>query len=124
MGYKLYDPDVSDARSVRIGRIGACCFVGFSILWLPSIENNNAELFVYTQQIISYVMAPLSVVYVFGHFWNRCNAQGAYAALAIGFLLGIPRFVLTMLISDNDNLCADNLFCTVNYLLFAIFLFA
>ena len=119
--FKLYDPHISDTRSVRIGRIGATIFVGLSVAWLPMIENNDSELFVYTQQIISYVNAPLSVVYIFGHFWNRCNALGAYAALAVGFLLGIPRFVLTMLL--DESVCGDNLFCTANYLLFAIFLF-
>eukprot|EP00483_Globobulimina_turgida_P003013 UN03018 len=74
--YKLYHPNISDATSVKIGRFGACAFVDFSVLWLPSIQNNQSELFIYTQQVISYVNAPLSCIYVFGHFWNRCNTYG------------------------------------------------
>merc|ERR1712228_1149734 len=118
--YKLYDPNISDTKSVKIGRIGACLFVIFSVLWLPNIENNKSELFIYTQQVISYVNSPLSCVYVFGHFWNRANVYGAYSALCIGFLFGIPRFVFGIIL---DNQYCRNVFCESNYLYFAIFLF-
>ena len=117
--YKLYDPNISDSKSVKLGRIGACLFVVFSVLWLPSIQNNESELFIYTQEVISYTNAPLSVVYVFGHFWNRANVYGAYVALGLGFLFGIPRFVFGIIL---ENKYCENVFCKSNYLYFALFL--
>eukprot|EP01083_Nonionella_stella_P013293 37428_1 len=118
--YKLRYPNISDSTSVRIGRFGACLFVVFSVLWLPRIANNQTELYIYISQIASYINAPFSVLYLFAHFWNRANVYGAYAALGIGFILGIPRFIFGIVLEDKY---CKNIFCTSHFLYFAIFLF-
>ena len=41
-----------------------------------------------------YLAPPIFVVFFFGVFWKRLNAQGALAAMVVGFILGTFRMLV------------------------------
>ena len=97
--------------------------MGLSILWVPIIkESQGTELFVYIQEISSFLQPPIIAVFIAGLFWPRANElvrgeltpdvnykqylmqirlskfmfcfslQGAFAGLVVGIVTGLVRF--------------------------------
>jgi SSS family solute:Na+ symporter len=61
--------------------------------WIPVIKNAQG-LYNYLQAVQGYLAPPIFVVFFFGVFFKRLNAQGAFWAMVIGFALGIFRMVV------------------------------
>jgi len=51
-------------------------------------------LYDYLQAVQGYLSPPIFVVFFFGVFWKRLNAQGALAAIVVGFAVGIFRMLV------------------------------
>eukprot|EP01083_Nonionella_stella_P028120 77445_1 len=113
----LKDRRISDTKLVFIGRVSACVFVCISLLWLPMIQKGQKELFAYTQAVSAYIQNPLSVIYFFGHFWDRANIYGAYACIITGFIVGFVRFIMYFFVTDY---CNHTVFCSMNFLYFGM----
>lgn len=87
--YDLYqghlNPDASDARLVRVGRIttvvglvisGGCAYVAASF-------NNIMDML---QLVFGFVNAPLFAIFLLGMFWRRATGHGAFYGLLLGTL--------------------------------------
>jgi SSS family solute:Na+ symporter len=48
-------------------------------------------LYNYLQAVQGYLAPPIFVVFFFGVFFKRLNAQGCLAAIVVGFLMGLFR---------------------------------
>ena len=60
--------------------------VGLSILWVPIIkESQGTELFVYIQEISSFLQPPIIAVFMAGLFWSRANELVSFIASYKGF---------------------------------------
>lgn len=46
------------------------------------------------QSIQGYLAPPIFVVFFFGVFWKRLNAQGCFWAMVIGFIVGVFRMLV------------------------------
>ena len=91
--YSKLHPDVSQHRLVWIGRVATSVMVLIGLAWIPVIQGGRG-LYDYLQGVQAYLGAPIAVVFFFGVFFKRLNAQGALATLLTGFLLGIFRLAV------------------------------
>ncbi|MGD0667118.1 MAG: sodium:solute symporter [Bryobacteraceae bacterium] len=88
--YQKWRPAASQHQIVRIGRIATATMVLIALAWIPVIKGASG-LYNYLQSVQGYLAPPIFVVFFFGVFFKRLNAQGAFWALVSGFALGIFR---------------------------------
>jgi SSS family solute:Na+ symporter len=78
---------------VRVGRRATIAMVVIGIAWIPVIRGAEG-LYNYLQAVQGYLAPPIFVVFFFGIFFKRLNAQGCFWALLVGFSLGLFRMVV------------------------------
>lgn len=124
--YVQMRPSASDRELVMVGRASALVMVVAGILWIPFIGASNDQLFLYIQSVSSYLQPPVTCIFLFGALWKRTTAIGAAASLFLGSAVGLTRLVLVLSCSqetiDSDEFL--QVFVGMNYLHFALFLFA
>ena len=121
--YKKQKPNASEKELVRVGRMATVVIVILGMAWIPMMGKIDSGLYNYLQSVQSYLAPPIAAVFLLGVFFKRLNGKGAYAAMVIGFILGILKLTLQMFQKD---LPADGLlhsFATINFLYFCIYLF-
>jgi SSS family solute:Na+ symporter len=91
--YSKLHPAVSQHRLVWIGRVATTVMVLIGLAWIPVIRGGRG-LYDYLQGVQAYLAPPIFVVFFLGVFFKRTNAQGALAALVVGFLLGVFRLAV------------------------------
>ena len=94
-------PDLSSGALLQIGRAVTFGFMLLAVLWAPQIANFDS-LFKYLQQVLSYTVGPIIALFIFGTFWRRANAAGAFWALIIGFAAGAAFFVVNVVLGLTD----------------------
>ncbi|MEM7570420.1 MAG: sodium:solute symporter [Pseudomonadota bacterium] len=95
-------PELSSAQLMKIGRIVTFLFMLAAVLWAPQIGELNDSIFQYLQAMLSYTVGPVVALFLFGTFWRRANASGAYWALITGFVLGMVFFALNAVLGVTD----------------------
>jgi len=88
--YEKWRPAASQHQIVRTGRIATAVMVAIALAWIPVIKGAQG-LYTYLQSVQGYLAPPIFVVFFFGVFFKRLNAQGAFWAMVAGFTLGIFR---------------------------------
>jgi SSS family solute:Na+ symporter len=88
--YQKWKPAASQHQLVRTGRIATGIMVLIALLWIPVIKNAQG-LYNYLQAVQGYLAPPIFVVFFFGVFFKRLNAQGALWAMVVGFAMGLFR---------------------------------
>jgi SSS family solute:Na+ symporter len=78
---------------VRTGRTATTVMVLIALAWIPVIQGAHG-LYDYLQSVQGYLAPPIFVVFFFGVFWKRLNAQGCLWAMIVGFVLGIFRMLV------------------------------
>jgi SSS family solute:Na+ symporter len=91
--YEKWRPKASQADIVRTGRIATGVMVLISMAWIPVVKGADG-LYNYLQSIQGYLAPPIFVVFFFGVFWKRLNAQGCLWAMIVGFLVGVFRMAV------------------------------
>jgi SSS family solute:Na+ symporter len=91
--YEKWRPRASQHQLVRMGRIATTTMVLIALAWIPVIKNAHG-LYTYLQSVQGYLAPPIFVVFFFGVFFKRLNAQGALWSMIVGFALGIFRMVV------------------------------
>ncbi|CAH1787280.1 unnamed protein product [Owenia fusiformis] len=120
----------TDTELMIVGRLTVVVLVGVSIAWIPVIQaSQGSQLFVYIQQVSSFLQPPICAVYILAVFWERINEQGAFWALMVGLLTGGIRFVVEY--AYQKPLCGEDrpdptpdIVKNFHYLYFGSFLFA
>ncbi len=122
--YKKQHPEASEKKLVRVGRIATGIIVILGMAWIPLMEKvSKTSLYDYLQSVQSYLAPPIAAVFLFGVFFKRLNAKGAYTAMVAGFIVGLLKLTLQIL---QDKLPAGGIlhqFATINFLYFCIYLF-
>lgn len=88
--YEKLRPRSSQRHLVGVGRAATIGMVAISLLWIPVIKGAHG-LYDYLQTVQGYLAPPIFVVFFFGVFWKRLNAQGCFWSMVIGLALGIFR---------------------------------
>ncbi|XP_048774440.2 sodium/myo-inositol cotransporter 2-like isoform X2 [Ostrea edulis] len=119
----------SELEIMIVGRLFVLVLVVVSIVWIPVIQaSQGSELFVYIQEVSSFMQPPICCIFLLGLFWERLNEAGAFFGLVIGMVIGIIRFIVEY--SYNVPNCVENLpdprpsiVKDFHYLYFSSFLF-
>ena len=122
--YKKLKPDASERQLVFVGRIATVLMVVLGILWIPFMGRISPQLYVYLQSVQAYISPPIAAVFLLGVFWKRINGPGALAALLLGFVLGATRFILEVVYVGERFTGFLGFYVGMNFLHFAIFMFA
>lgn len=119
--YKKLRPESTEKTLVLVGRIATIILVGFGLLWIPMMKLISGQIYQYLQSVQAYISPPIAAIFLIGVLSKRVNSQGAIAALATGFVLGIARLILEL----NKGLLSGFLFnyADLNFLHFAFLLF-
>ena len=120
--YKQIVPAASERSLVLVGRISTVVLVALGLLWIPLMKHISDALYIYLQNVQAYISPPVSAVFLVGICWRRANAHGAIASLAVGFVLGMAKLVLQLNQQHLSGLWHQ--YATINFLHFAILLFA
>ncbi len=91
--YQKIRPNASQAELVSMGRIATTAMVVIAFLWIPVVKG-AAGLYNYLQSVQGYLAPPIFVVFFFGVFWKRLNAQGCLWAIIVGFVVGLFRMLV------------------------------
>jgi SSS family solute:Na+ symporter len=91
--YQKWKPQATQHQIVRTGRIATITMVLIAIVWIPVVQGAHS-LYNYLQAVQGYLAPPIFVVFFFGVFWKRLNAQGCFWAMVVGFVIGIFRMLV------------------------------
>jgi SSS family solute:Na+ symporter len=91
--YSKIRPNASQHEIVRMGRIATAIMVLIAMAWIPIVKGADS-LYGYLQAVQGYLAPPIFVVFFFGVFWKRLNAQGCFWAMVIGFIVGGFRMLV------------------------------
>ncbi|WP_404420204.1 sodium:solute symporter [Nibricoccus sp. IMCC34717] len=91
--YEKLRPKASQADLVKVGRNATIVMVVIAIAWIPVIKGAHG-LYDYLQSVQGYLAPPIFVVFFFGVFWKRLNAQGCLWAMIVGFVVGTFRMLV------------------------------
>ncbi|MEX0945140.1 MAG: sodium:solute symporter [Balneolaceae bacterium] len=84
--YKKFRPDSSHKHLIKTGRIFILVAVAIASIWAPFIDQ-FPTLWEYLQAVISFLSPPVVTCYIFGLFWKRATADGAFYSLIFGSVL-------------------------------------
>ena len=91
--YEKWNPKATQDQLVRVGRNATAVMVLIALAWIPVIRGAHG-LYDYLQAVQGYLAPPVFVVFFFGVFFKRLNAQGCFWAMIVGFLMGIFRMAV------------------------------
>ena len=91
--YEKWKPKATQHELVRMGRIATGVMVLIAMAWIPVVKGAPG-LYNYLQAVQGYLAPPIFVVFFFGVFWKRLNAQGCLWAMIVGFVLGLFRMLV------------------------------
>jgi SSS family solute:Na+ symporter len=120
--YRELRPKASERQLVVVGQASTAVLVGVGLLWIPLMRNISGQLYQYLQSVQAYISPPIAAVFLLGVFWRRVNAQGAMAALVLGFVLGMARLGMELNKGALDGMLLA--YASINFLHFAVLLFA
>jgi SSS family solute:Na+ symporter len=119
--YQKIKPQASNKELVKVGRIATGVVVVLGMVWIPLMGRISDTLYQYLQSVQSYLAPPIAAVFLLGVFSKRINAQGAYTAMVVGFILGIAKLTLELNRNALSGIWYN--FATINFLYFCIYLF-
>jgi SSS family solute:Na+ symporter len=120
--YRRVAPNASDHHLLRSGQIATGVMVVLSLAWIPAMGRLSGSLYTYIQSVQSYISPPIAAVFLVGVLWRGANSRGAMATLLIGGTIGALRLLLEMNKASLSGAFLD--FANINYLHFALLLFA
>ncbi len=91
--YAKFRPHATQHQMVRTGRIATGVMVLIALAWIPVIQGAHG-LYNYLQTVQGYLAPPIFVVFFFGVFYKRLNAQGCLWAMIVGFAMGLFRMLV------------------------------
>jgi SSS family solute:Na+ symporter len=91
--YQKIRPKASQHELVRMGRLATAIMVLIAMAWIPVVKGASG-LYNYLQSVQGYLAPPIFVVFFFGVFWKRLNAQGCFWAMVVGFVVGLFRMLV------------------------------
>jgi SSS family solute:Na+ symporter len=120
--YKQLHPTAAEKRLVLVGQVATVALVILGLLWIPFMKFISGELYKYLQSVQAYISPPIAAVFLLGVFMKRLNGTGAMASLLTGFVLGMGRLIAELNKEHLSGLLYN--YADINFLHFAIFLFA
>lgn len=121
--YKKLKPKTPEKKLVQTGQIATIVVVIIGLFWIPIMSNISGVLYEYLQSVQTYIAPPIAAVFLMGILYKRINAQGAYATLIIGFIIGFGRIFLEIISDSLSPGLLLHTLGTMNYLEFGAWFF-
>src|SRR4029078_13257807 len=86
--YEKWKPGASQHQLVRVGRMATAAMVLVALAWIPVIKGAQG-LYTYLQAVQGYLAPPIFVVFFFGVFFKRMNAQRCLCAIVVVLGFGL-----------------------------------
>ncbi len=118
--YEKLRPKASQHELVRMGRLATGIMVIIAMLWIPVVRGKTG-LYEYLQSVQGYLAPPVFVVFFFGVFWKRLNAQGCLWAMIIGFVIGLFRMGVDTMVTTGSVFPEGSFLWIVNNIQFQYF---
>ena len=121
--YQKVRPKASQHELVRMGRIATVIMVLIAMAWIPVVKGATG-LYNYLQAVQGYLAPPIFVVFFFGVFWKRLNAQGCLWAMIVGFAMGLFRMLVDTPVTlgvEQNGYAEGSFFWIVNNINFQYF---
>ncbi|MFN3801954.1 sodium:solute symporter [Belliella pelovolcani] len=96
---KNLKPGLSSKQLVRVGQFATVILVLLAAAWTPQIEKFDS-LFKYLQMVVGLIAPPVVVVFIWGMFWKKGNANGAFYSLITGFVIAAILIVIKVSMPD------------------------
>ena len=74
---------------VKFGRWTTTTFIILATIWAPNIVKFGRGLFIYIQDMSSYIAAPIIVIFTVGILWKRATANAATGTLIFGIVFSV-----------------------------------
>ncbi|KAL8625982.1 hypothetical protein ACOMHN_012574 [Nucella lapillus] len=85
----------SELEVMIVGRLFVVVLVVISIIWVPVLKaSQGSQLFVYIQEVSSFLQPPICAIFILALLWPRFNEKGAFWALVVGMTIGLVRFAV------------------------------
>ena len=85
-------PDMTDKETAWVGRVAMGVIMIFAALWAPQIANFEG-LFAYLQELLAYLVPPITVLFIMGVFFKGGSGHTALLTMMGGHALSIGIFV-------------------------------
>jgi SSS family solute:Na+ symporter len=118
--YEKLRPKASQHELVRMGRLATGVMVIIAMLWIPIVRGKTG-LYEYLQSVQGYLAPPVFVVFFFGVFWKRLNAQGCFWSMMIGFVVGLFRMGVDTMVTKGSVFPEGSFLWIVNNIQFQYF---
>jgi solute:Na+ symporter, SSS family len=118
--YEKIRPKASQHELVRMGRLATGAMIVIAMLWIPIVRGKTG-LYEYLQSVQGYLAPPVFVVFFFGVFWKRLNAQGCFWSMMIGFGIGLFRMGVDTMVTTGSVFPEGSFLWIVNNIQFQYF---
>lgn len=123
--YKIRNPQANERKLVLVGRLSTTAVVVAAIIIVPFVKLISSQVYLFLQSVQAFVSPPITAVFLFGLFSKKTNSRTAFLTLIVGESIGISRLLLEMVSNIGIELHPILIWVLgVNFLHFAIFLFA
>lgn len=98
--YKKLRPDASERHLVVAGKIATAVIVILGIIWIPVMKGMGNVLYRYLQAVQGLLAPAIAAAFIMGVFWHRTSPAGGFAGLVVGFVLGMYRLILNVMMGE------------------------
>ena len=113
--YQRRNPQATDKKLIRVGKISAGLAMALSLMMLPLL-NSYESIFNGINDVIAHIAPPITCVFLLGIFWEKASAASAKYTLWIGSALGASVFAI-------NKLYPDTLMGHIPFMMMAFYLF-
>ena len=85
-------PEMSEQEVLKVGRISMFIIMVVAAFWAPQIANFDG-LFKYIQEMLAYMVPPVTILFLLGVFWKGGTGESAMATLVGGHLVAVFIFL-------------------------------
>lgn len=86
-------PELTEAQVLKVGRIAMGVIMLIAAVWAPQIANFGG-LFKYIQEMLAYMVPPVTVLFLLGVFWKGGTPQSGFATLLGGHIVAVALFLI------------------------------
>ncbi|XP_069894200.1 sodium/glucose cotransporter 1-like [Dipodomys merriami] len=125
--YVWIRPMATEKELMIAGRFFVIILLAITIVWIPVMETSHSEtLFEHMQVTRSYLVPPVTALFLLAVLCKRVNEQGAFWGLILGMMIGFFRllamFAYGSWTCNGENECPAFI-CGLHYLYFSTILF-
>ncbi len=125
--YKRWWPKVEDRRLIWIGRLATAVAMVVAVGWSMVLARSKTTIFQAMVDVFPGLAPPTAVVFLWGVFWRRASATGAFWTLIAGSVVGLCISAAKIASEDGRTLADPNSlaaqFLAINSLFMAFLLF-